>query len=81
MVLVLIGVLLLALKLLGVGGEALPWWLVAACFVGAAGWWAYADSSGLTQKRSMDKAEDRKRLRRERALESLGMKGTPPGKR
>jgi small Trp-rich protein len=81
MALVVIGVLLLALKLLGVGGDFLPWWLVAACFVAAAFWWGYADSSGLTQKRSMDKAEDRKRARRERALESLGMKGSPPRKR
>ncbi len=39
----------------------------------ALAWWAFADAIGLTQKRAMQKMEDRKTERRERAMEALGM--------
>ena len=36
-------------------------------------WWAYADASGLTKKREMNKLEDRKTERRRKSLEALGI--------
>ena len=42
-------------------------------FVGALLWWAYADSSGLTKKREMDKLEDKKLERRRRNMEAMGI--------
>ncbi|HSM22628.1 MAG TPA: TIGR04438 family Trp-rich protein [Rubrivivax sp.] len=74
MVLVIVGVLLLAAKLAEFGPTAgWSWWIVAAPFVGAVLWWQFADATGLTQRRAMQKMEDRKAQRRDRALEALGL--------
>ncbi len=74
MYLVVLGVLLLAMKLaeLGpVGGWS--YWAVLWPFAGAVIWWAYADKSGWTKRREIDKMEDRKKMRRQTNLEALGM--------
>ena len=71
---IVLGVLLIALKLAEVGFVAAwTWWAVLSPFAVAAVWWAYADSSGLTKKREMDKLEDKKAERRRRSMEALGM--------
>jgi small Trp-rich protein len=74
MAFVVIGVLLLALWLGDVGpfGQ-LAWWWVALPFGLAVLWWEFADNSGWTKRRAMDKMEQRKIQRRERAMEALGM--------
>jgi small Trp-rich protein len=70
----IVGVLLLAAKIAGFGPFAdWSWWIVLAPFAAAVAWWQFADSSGLTQRRVMDKMEKRKEQRRERALEALGL--------
>jgi small Trp-rich protein len=75
MLLVIIGVLLIALKLAGVGFLAdLSWWWVAVPFGLAVLWWEFADSSGWTMRRAMDKMEKRKIERRDRHMEALGLK-------
>lgn len=74
MVMVVIGVLLLVAKLAEIGPTAdWSWWIVAAPFVAAVLWWQFADSTGLTQRRAMQKMDDRKAQRRDRALEALGL--------
>ena len=74
MVMVVIGVLLLVAKLAEFGPTAdWSWWIVAAPFVAAVLWWQFADSTGLTQRRAMQKMDDRKAQRRDRALEALGL--------
>jgi small Trp-rich protein len=71
---VVLGVLLIALKLAEFGPVALwSWWWVLSPFAAAAVWWAYADSSGLTKKREMDKLEDKKLERRRKNMEALGI--------
>lgn len=73
MVFIVLGVLLVALKLADVGfAVEWSWWAVLSPFGLAAVWWAYADSSGLTKKREMDKIEDRKAARRRKNMEALG---------
>lgn len=68
------GVLLVALKLADIGPvDQWSWWVVLAPFGLAALWWAYADSTGLTKKREMDKLEERKLERRRRNMEALGI--------
>ncbi|MDN3920243.1 TIGR04438 family Trp-rich protein [Roseateles violae] len=70
---VLIGVLLGGLKLAGVAPVAdWSWLAVLAPFGLAVVWWAWADQSGYTRKKAMDRMEARKAARRERALEALG---------
>ncbi len=72
---VVIGVLLLALWLGDVGPfGGLDWWWVALPFGIAVVWWQYADASGWTKRRAMDKMERRKIERREQQMEALGLK-------
>ena len=74
MVFVVLGVLLIAMKLADFGFVAAwPWWGVLAPFGAAFLWWAYADSSGLTKKREMDKLEEKKLDRRRKNMEALGI--------
>jgi small Trp-rich protein len=74
MPLVIIGVLLLLAKAAEIGPTAQwPWWAVLAPFGAAALWWYFADSTGITQRRAMQKMEDRKVERREKAMEALGL--------
>ena len=69
-----VGILLLSLKLAEFGPVAhWPWWGVLLPFGMAIAWWAFADSTGLTQRRAMDKMEAKKADRRQRNLESLGL--------
>jgi small Trp-rich protein len=71
---VLLGVLLLVMKLADFGVVASwSWLLVLSPFGLAALWWAYADSSGLTKRREMNKLEDKKLERRRKALDALGI--------
>ena len=74
MYLVLVGTLLVVLKFAGVGPvDGWSWWWVLAPFGLAVLWWSYSDSTGLTQKREIDKIEDRKEARRRKAFEALGI--------
>ena len=74
MAFVVLGVLFIALKVADIGFVAAwSWWWVLSPFVGALLWWAYADSSGLTKKREMDKLEDKKLERRRRNMEAMGI--------
>lgn len=75
MLFVLLGVLLVALKLVGVQPVwGWPWWAVLAPFGLAAAWWAFADMSGITQRAAMRREEERVRRRRDAQAESLGLK-------
>jgi small Trp-rich protein len=71
--LVAVGVLTVLLKLLDVAPVAQwSWWLVLIPFGLAVVWWAWADSSGLTQRKAMQRMEDRKAARREKNIVALG---------
>jgi small Trp-rich protein len=71
---VVLGVLLIALKLAEIGFVSQwTWWLVLSPFAAALVWWAYADSSGLTKKREMDKLENKKLERRRKNMEAMGI--------
>jgi small Trp-rich protein len=71
---VVLGVVFIGMKLGEVGFVAQwAWWWVLAPFALAVVWWAWADSTGLTKKREMDKMEAKKVERRRKNLESLGL--------
>lgn len=70
----IVGVLLLGAKMAGVGPTAgWPWWVVLAPFGLAVAWWSFADASGWTKRRAMQRMDDRKQERREKAIASLGL--------
>ena len=74
MPLVIVGVLLLTAKMAEFGPFATwSWWIILAPFGLAVLWWEFADSSGWTKRREMDKMEARKVNRRQRMMESLGL--------
>lgn len=74
MAFLLLGLALLALKFAEIGPVALwSWWVVLAPFGLAVAWWAYADSTGLTQRRAIAKMEKRRAERRQRDMEALGL--------
>lgn len=71
---IVLGVLLIVMKLADFGiVAAWSWWVVLAPFGLALAWWAYADASGFTKRREMDKLEDKKKERRRKALDALGI--------
>ena len=68
-----LGVILLVLKLAGVDPVAgLAWYWVLSPFVGAVAWWGWADASGFTKRREMDRMDERKAARRAKQMEALG---------
>ena len=85
---VAIGVLLLILNLAGIGpvgqwqwgwsGQAL--WILLP-FGLALAWWGWADWSGLTQKKAMDKVDAKREARRQKSLDALGLQKPKKGKR
>lgn len=71
---VVIGVLLGAMKLAEFGpAAAWPWWAVLSPFGLAFVWWIWADSTGLTKKREIDKMQEKKEARRRKNMEALGI--------
>jgi len=67
------GVVLLILKLAEVGPVGgWSWWVVLAPFACAAAWWAWADATGYTKRRAMDRMDAKKAERRRRNMEALG---------
>ena len=71
---IVLGVLLLVMKLAEFGLVAEWSWLVVLSPIGlAVAWWAWADASGLTKRRQMEKIEAKKEQRRIDNLDALGM--------
>jgi small Trp-rich protein len=79
--LVVVGVVLVVLKLVGVGFVAgWAWWLVLAPFALAAVWWKVADAVGITQRQAMAREDKRAARRREAQFENLGMRPPSAGR-
>jgi small Trp-rich protein len=77
MAFVLLGLALLAMKVAEIGPVAgWSWYVVLGPFGLAALWWAFADSTGLTQRRAIDKMDQRKAERRQRDMDALGLTPT-----
>lgn len=69
-----LGLVLLALKYLEIGPVgAWSWWWVLSPFAGAVVWWAWADWSGYTKRKAMEKEEARKQARIDKNRQSLGI--------
>ena len=74
MYLLLIGILGLVLKYLEIEPvAALSWWVVLSPFLLAAAWWAWADASGYTKRKEVEKMEDRKQKRIDRQRAAIGL--------
>ncbi|WP_404303136.1 TIGR04438 family Trp-rich protein [Alicycliphilus denitrificans] len=75
----LLGILLILLKYLSVGPVAAwSWWWVLSPFAVALAWWAWADATGYTKRKAMEKMDQRKRDRINKHKEALGMSKRRP---
>ncbi|MBX3587990.1 MAG: TIGR04438 family Trp-rich protein [Ramlibacter sp.] len=69
-----IGIVMLALKYLEIGPVAtLSWWLVLSPFALAVAWWAYADATGYTKRKAVEKENAKKQARIDKQRENLGI--------
>ena len=69
-----IGLLGLFLKDLDIAPVAhWPWWVVLAPFALAIVWWAWADSSGYTKRKVVERENRRKQVRIDRQREGMGL--------
>lgn len=74
MYLVGLGVALLLLKYLEIGPTAKwDWWICLIPFALAVAWWAWADSTGWTKKKAMERENDRKKARIDRQKVAMGV--------
>ena len=75
----LLGVLLILLKYLEIDPVAAwSWWWVLSPFAVAAAWWAWADATGYTKRKAMQKMDQRKQERINKHKEALGMTARRP---
>jgi small Trp-rich protein len=69
-----LGIILLAMKYLETGPVAnWDWWVVLAPFGLAALWWWYADASGYTKRKAVERENARKQARIDKHKDQLGL--------
>jgi len=75
MYLLIAGIGLMLLKYFEIGFVAeLSWWWVLSPFAMAVAWWAWADSTGYTKRKEMEKMDQKKQDRIDRQRQALGIK-------
>ena len=68
-----LGLVLLGMKYMEFGPVAAwDWWVVLAPFGLAMAWWAWADSTGYTKRKAMERENARRDSRIERNREAIG---------
>jgi len=75
MYLLILGLGLMLMKYFEIGFVAeLSWWWVLTPFALAVAWWAWADASGYTKRKAMEKMDQKKKDRLEKQRAALGIK-------
>ena len=82
MYLLVLGIILLAMKYLEFGPVAAwSWWIVLAPFGLAVVWWSWADYTGYTKRKAVERENERKQARIDRSREQLGLGTKKSGRR
>jgi small Trp-rich protein len=69
-----VGILLGVLKYLEIDPVAAwPWWWVLVPFGLAAAWWAWADWSGYTKKKAVQRENDKRAARIDKSRKAMGL--------
>jgi small Trp-rich protein len=77
-----LGIILLVMKYLEIGPPAMwPWWVILTPFGLTAAWWTWADLSGYSKRRAMEREDARKKARIDKQREQLGLGPKNSGKR
>lgn len=75
----ILGIALSLLKYLDVAPVAQwSWWWVLSPFAVTILWWAWADSTGYTKRKAMEKMDQRKKDRIDKQKQALGMRPRNP---
>jgi small Trp-rich protein len=70
-----LGIILLGMKYLEMGPVAAwNWWIVLSPFALAVVWWTWADWSGYTKKKAVQRENEKKQARIDKSKESLGIR-------
>lgn len=73
-----LGIVLLLMKYLEIGPVATWGWLIVLTpFALAVVWWAWADASGYTRRKAMERDDKRRQDRINKQREALGIKKRP----
>ena len=68
-----LGLVLMVLKILEFGPVAMwDWWIVLSPWAMAVAWWAWADSTGYTKRKEMEREDARRDARIDRSREAMG---------
>lgn len=79
MYLLAIAVILSALKYLEIGPVAnMSWWVILGFYGATIVWWAWADGTGYTKRKAMERMEEKKQARINKHKEALGMAPRKP---
>jgi small Trp-rich protein len=77
-----LGIVLLLMKYLEIDPVAAwSWWVVLSPFALATVWWTWADWSGYTKKKAMEREAARKQARIDKQREQLGLGTRKSGRR
>ena len=77
MLLLGLGIVLLLMKYLEFGAVAMwSWWVVLSPFAGAVAWWTWADWSGYTKRKAVERENARKQARIDRQRSNMGLPGS-----
>lgn len=81
MYLLIIGIVMLTMKYMEIPPVSdWSWWIVFIPFALAVAWWSWADWSGYTKRKVVERENSRKQARIDKQKEALGMP-TSKGKR
>ena len=74
MYLLLLGIVGLVLKYMGIAPVAtLDWWIVLSPFALTVVWWAWADASGYSKRKEVEKMDARKQKRIDKQRVAMGL--------
>lgn len=69
-----IGIILLVMKYMEIGPVAMwSWWAVLSPFALAVAWWSWADWSGYTKRKAVQRENEKKQARIDKNKEALGI--------
>ena len=77
-----LGVIFFLLKTLEIGFVAdWSWWLILSPFAVAVVWWAWADASGYTKRKAMEREEERRQARIDKNRAAIGTEKKRPSRK
>lgn len=70
-----LGIILLLMKYLDIDPVmGWSWWIVLAPFALAVAWWSWADASGYTRRKAMEREDQRRLDRINKQRDAMGLK-------